>query len=193
MRKKGSKSTKNSRGELIIAGLGGMGVLSAGQVLLEAAFQQFKYVSYTPTYGFAKRGGLCQCTVIFSDKEITSPLIEQVQTVMFLDSSQFETFEPRVRPGGIIIAEKASMYAERGRKDYKLYELPGLEIAVSMGASQVNNFIMLGAYAAITGAVSPALIEAELDRRYGKDKKVYERNLNAFKRGLELGRSAEGT
>ncbi len=48
------KQTKNSRGELIIAGLGGMGVLSAGQVLLEAAFQQFKYVSYTPTYGFAK-------------------------------------------------------------------------------------------------------------------------------------------
>jgi 2-oxoglutarate ferredoxin oxidoreductase subunit gamma len=183
------KQSKNSRGELIIAGLGGMGVLSAGQVLLEAAFQQFKYVSYTPTYGFAKRGGLCQCTVIFSDKEITSPLVEQAQVVMFLDSSQFGTFEPRVRPGGIIIAEKASMYAERGRKDYKLYELPGLEIAVSMGSSQVNNFIMLGAYISITGAVSPEHIEEALNTRYSKDKKVFQRNLNAFKRGLEIGKS----
>jgi 2-oxoglutarate ferredoxin oxidoreductase subunit gamma len=185
------KQAKNSRGELIIAGLGGMGVLSAGQVLLEAAFQQFKHVAYTPTYGFAKRGGLCQCTVIFSDKEITSPLVEQVQTVMLLDSSQFGTFEPRVRPSGVVIAEKASMYAERERKDYKLYELPGLEIAVSMGSSQVNNFIMLGAYIAITGAVSPSLIEGELEKRYGTNQKVYERNLDAFKRGLELGQSAK--
>jgi len=50
---------------------------------------------------------------------------------------------------------------------------------------------MLGAYIAITEAVSSSLIEAELDRRYGKDKKVYERNLNAFKRGIELGQRAK--
>jgi 2-oxoglutarate ferredoxin oxidoreductase subunit gamma len=185
------KRAKNARGELIIAGLGGMGVLSAGQVLLEAAFKEFPYVSYTPTYGFAKRGGLCQCTVVFSNRQITSPLVEQAQSVMLLDSSQFTTFEPRVRPGGTVIAEKASLYDERSRKDYKLYELPGLEIAVSMGSSQVNNFIMLGAYVAITGAVPPALIRAALDRKYGNARKVYERNLNAFERGLELGQSAK--
>jgi 2-oxoglutarate ferredoxin oxidoreductase subunit gamma len=181
--------TRSSRGELIIAGLGGMGVLSAGQVLLEAAFQQYQNVSYTPTYGFAKRGGLCQCTVIFSDSKIISPLVEQAQAVMLLDSSQFSTFEPRVRPGGVVIAEKASMFAERERKDYKLYELPGLEIAVSMGSSQVNNFIMLGAYISITGAVSPEHIEEALNARYGKDEKVLQRNLIAFKRGLEIGKS----
>jgi 2-oxoglutarate ferredoxin oxidoreductase subunit gamma len=181
---------KNSRGELIIAGLGGMGVLSAGQVLLEAAFQQYKHVSYTPTYGFAKRGGLCQCTVIFSNDKIASPLVEQAQAVMLLDSSQFATFEPRVHRGGVVIAEKASMFSERCREDYKLYTLPGLEIAVSMGSSVVNNFIMLGAYISITGAVSPERIEEALNTRYGKDKKVFQRNLNAFKRGLEIGKSA---
>jgi len=192
MATRGSKRQPGaSRGELIIAGLGGMGVLSAGQVLLEAAFKEFPYVSYTPTYGFAKRGGLCQCTVIFSNRQITSPLVEQAQAVMLLDSSQFTTFEPRVRPGGTVIAEKASLHDERSRKDYKLYELPGLEIAVSMGSSQVNNFIMLGAYVAITGAVSAAHIRAELDRKYGNAMKVYERNLNAFERGLELGQSAK--
>ncbi len=174
---------------MIIAGLGGMGVLSAGQILLEAAFREYKNVSYAPTYGFAKRGGLCQCTVIYSNEKIASPLVEQANAVMLLDSSQFATFEPRVKPGGIMIAEKASFFADRGIDDYRLFVLPGLEIAVAMGSSVVNNFIMLGAYVSITGAVSPEHIEEALNARYINDQKVFQRNLNAFKRGLEIGRS----
>jgi 2-oxoglutarate ferredoxin oxidoreductase subunit gamma len=180
--------TRSSRGELIIAGLGGMGVLSAGQILLEAAFQQYKNVSYAPTYGFAKRGGLCQCTVIYSNEKIASPLVEQAHAVMLLDSSQFATFEPRVKPDGIIIAEKASFFADRSRDDYRLFVLPGLEIAVGMGSSVVNNFIMLGAYVSITGAVSVEHIEEALNTRYRNDQKVFQRNLSAFRRGLEIGK-----
>jgi len=182
---------KMSRGEVIMAGIGGMGVLVAGAVLAEAAFQRYEHVSYAPAYGFAKRGGLCQCTVVFSNEKISSPLLDQAQVVMLLDSSQFGTLEPRVRPGGLIIAEKAGLTAERGREDYKLHALPGMEIAISMGSSVVNNLILLGAYVAITGSVSPELIEEELRRRYADNEKVLARNLDAFGRGVALGRTVE--
>ncbi len=185
------EQAKMSRGEVIMAGIGGMGVLVAGSVLVEAAFQRYEHVSYAPAYGFAKRGGLCQCTVIFSKEKISSPLLDQAQVVMLLDSSQFGALEPRVRPGGLIIAEKAGLSAERGREDYQLYAVPGMEIAVGMGSTVINNLILLGAYVAITGSVPPELIEAELRKRYKDNEKVLVKNLDAFGRGLELGKSAK--
>jgi len=183
------KQDKIARSEVFMAGIGGMGVLVSGQVLLEAAFHSHEYVSYIASYGFARRGGLCECTVIFSDEKIASPVLGQAQVVMLLDSAQFKGFEHRVRPNGLIIAEKAGLSADKGREDYKLYALPCLEIAVSMGSSLVKNLIMLGAYVSLTGAVSPEHIDGELRRRYEDNDKVLERNLDAFRRGVELGKS----
>lgn len=168
-----------------------MGVLSAGQVLSRSAFQTYNHVSYAPTYGFAMRGGLCQCTVIFSNEKIASPLLDQAQTVMLLDSSQFGALEPRVRSGGTMIADSAGLCAERERNDYKLYALPAVETAVSMGASLVRNFILLGSYIAIVQPVSAELIEAEINRKYKNNEKMLEGNLEAFRRGLELGKKAK--
>ena len=177
------------RSEVIIAGIGGMGVLVAGQVLLNSAFKMYKNVSYVPTYGFAKRGGLCQATVIFSDEKITSPLVNQAQTVLLLDSGQYTGFEPRVRPGGFMVAEQTGLNPERTRDDFKLYALPGLEIAVELGSTQVNNLILLGAYINILGAIPEEIVEGELRKKYENNEKVLARNLEAFKRGIELGRS----
>ena len=55
--------------ELIIAGLGGMGVLSAGNILATAALKKYKYASWLPGYGSEKRGGLCECTMVISDED----------------------------------------------------------------------------------------------------------------------------
>jgi 2-oxoglutarate ferredoxin oxidoreductase subunit gamma len=177
------------RNEVLMAGIGGMGVLVSGQVLLEAASQRYEYVSYVSSYGFARRGGLCECTVIISDEKIASPLLDQAEVVMLLDSSQFPSFEHRVRPQGFIIADTAGLTAERRREYYKLYALPFLETATNMGSILGKNLIMLGAYIAITSAISPELIEHELQKRYQDNDKVLTRNLAAFMRGVELVKS----
>jgi 2-oxoglutarate ferredoxin oxidoreductase subunit gamma len=108
---------------------------------------------------------------------------------MLLDSSQFAGFEPRVRPGGIIVADTAGLSAERNREDYTLHTLPCLDIAQSMGSILSKNQIMLGAFVVITGAVPPELIEDVLNERFKAKEKVREQNLAAFRRGVELGRS----
>ena len=59
-----------------------------------------------------------------------------------------------------------------------------------MGSILGKNLIMLGAYTAITGAIPTELVERELQRRYQDKEKVLTQNLNAFRRGVELGRSA---
>ena len=182
------KQNGKARNEVLMAGIGGMGVLSAGQVLLESAANRYKHVTFISSYGFARRGGLCECTVIISDDKIASPILDQAQVVILLDSSQFPAFEHRVRPGGIIIADTAGLEAARHRDDYKLYALPFLETAKGMGSILGKNLMVLGAYVVLTGAVSPGLIEEELRARYKGNEKVLQQNLAAFQRGVELGR-----
>ncbi len=185
------QQSQNSKHEIIMAGLGGMGVLVAGQVITWAASKQYKFVTYTPSYGSARRGGNCECSVIFSNERIASPLLDQLQTAMIFDSAQFKAFETRVRPGGIVIAEKAGLVAKRTREDYRLIEFPGLETAASLGEGLMTNMIMVGFYVAITGALRLDIIESELNSRFKGNPKMLARNMAAFNRGLELGKTAK--
>jgi len=178
-----------SRVEVLIAGLGGMGVLTAGQLLASAALQAYRHVSYLPSYMEAMRGGLCECTVIFSDNDIASPILDQAASVMILDGSQFKAFESRVRPGGVIIVESAGLREEAQRKDFKLITVSGLEIAVSMGSSLVNNLILLGIYAGLVKSISAELVEEQLEKRYGPREALLKQNREAFRRGLELAKA----
>jgi Pyruvate/2-oxoacid:ferredoxin oxidoreductase gamma subunit len=53
--------------EIIIAGFGGQGVLSMGQILCYSGVMQNKEVSWMPSYGPEMRGGTANCTAIISD------------------------------------------------------------------------------------------------------------------------------
>jgi 2-oxoglutarate ferredoxin oxidoreductase subunit gamma len=174
--------------ELIIAGLGGMGVLSAGNILATAALKKYRYTSWLPGYGAEKRGGLCECTMVISDEEIASPILDQAQTVLLLDSSQAAGFANRVRPGGMMIVESTGLAYEPERKDFRFLPVSGLEKAMEMGSSVVNNLIMLGVYTELARPLPPELIEEELERRYGDKGSVLDLNKQAFHRGLEMGR-----
>lgn len=180
-----------SKRDVIIAGLGGMGVLSAGHILSCVALNQYRYVSNLPSYAVEKRGGLCECTVIFSNEDIASPIIYRAQTVIVLAGSQLETFEPRVLPGGMMLVESSGLDDRHEAKDYKLIKVPGLEIAISLGIGQINNLILLGAYIGVIDEIPPELIEQELGRRFEKNKVVLEKNQKAFEQGVEWGRTIE--
>ena len=179
----------NSQGEVIIVGIGGMGVLLAGQVLAYASMNRYKYVSWLPSYFAAMRGGLCECSMAYSDDEILSPILDQADAAIILDSSQYKAFEPRVKPGGLIIVEASGMKDEKSRDDIKLVLVPGLEAAVKLGAMQANNLILLGVYVTKTKTISPDLIEQELDRRFKGKEAVLKQNKEAFRAGLKMANS----
>ena len=175
------------RNEVMMSGIGGMGVLMAGKLLASAALEKYRHVSWLPSYGVEKRGGLCECTVIFSDKKISSPLIDQARTLVVFAASQFKAFEQRVRPGGIILVDSAGQECEQERTDYELLNVPGMEIAHSMGEPQVINLVLLGAYIGATNAIPVEIVEGELEKKLGADKTLRERNRTAFRQGVELG------
>ena len=183
------QTDKPSRYELIIAGLGGMGVLAAGRLLASAAARVYEHISWVPSYATERRGGLVECTVVLSHHEIASPILSRAQTVMLLDSSQLKAFESRVRPKGLVIVESASLKDEPGKTNFRLLPVSGLEVAMGIGGIIVNNLILLGVYVELIKPLPPDLIEEELDRRYGDRDAMLQRNREAFRRGLELGKT----
>ena len=172
--------------ELIMAGLGGMGVLVAGRLLARAALQRYQYVSWVPSYGHERRGGMSECTTILSGREIASPILDQAQTVILLDSSQLKVYEGRVRPNGLLIAEKASLKDRPERTDIRLLAVSGLEIAMGMGGVLLNSLILLGFYIQMARPLPAELVQEELDRLYSDKQATLKRNKDAFRQGLEL-------
>ena len=59
--------------EIICAGFGGQGVLTAGMLLINAGMEQDKNVLFYPSYGSEMRGGTANCTVKVSEKADRQP------------------------------------------------------------------------------------------------------------------------
>jgi len=174
------------RHDLIIAGIGGRGALTIGQVLAQAAISRYKHILWYPSYTTARRGAPADATIIFSDEEITSPLVFQAQTLVIVESSRLKPFEHRVKPGGWIFIETFGLKEKVERKDVSVIEIPGIEMAAKLGDTQVGNFILLGVYAAATKVISTELIREEIERRFQSNERMLLLNSKAFEEGLRL-------
>jgi 2-oxoglutarate ferredoxin oxidoreductase subunit gamma len=137
---------KSMTQEIIIAGFGGQGVLSMGQIIAYAAMEGNKEVSWMPSYGPEMRGGTANCTVIVSASRISSPIITKFDTAIILNQPSIEKFENAVKPGGILIYEKSTILHPPARKNIEVLAIPGLEEAQKLKSKQVANMVLLGAY-----------------------------------------------
>jgi len=89
--------------EIIIAGFGGQGVLSMGQLLTYAGMLEGKHVAWYPSYGPEMRGGTANCGVTVSDKEISCPLVSEPTTAIVMNRPSLDKFEPTVKPDGLLL------------------------------------------------------------------------------------------
>ncbi|MDP4156118.1 MAG: 2-oxoacid:acceptor oxidoreductase family protein, partial [Bacillota bacterium] len=81
--------------EIIIAGFGGQGVMSMGQLLAYAGMLEGKHVSWLPSYGPEQRGGTANCAIVVSDEPVGSPVVSRPSTAIILNNPSFEKFEPK--------------------------------------------------------------------------------------------------
>lgn len=173
------------RYDVIMTGVGGRGVLTAGLLLAQAALPKFKHILWFPSYQAAMRGGPCECSVILSDERVYSPILSKTQSLIVIDTSQFQDFISRVLPGGVIITETEGLHTNSVSAEIKLYKVPAMSLAVKQGDIQGSNFILLGAYLEATGSLPLSMVEQELQKRFGNKKKVLEANINALREGAK--------
>lgn len=174
------------RYDVIMTGVGGKGVLTAGLLLAQVGMNQYKNVLWFPSYQAAMRGGPCECTVVLSDDDIASPILSQTQTLIVMDATQLKDFQDRVKPGGLLLTEKAGHKEKIGRSDVKVVQIPAVELAINMGDGQASNLILLGAYIQLTGAISLSVMEKELEKRFATKQKALALNKKALNEGARL-------
>jgi 2-oxoglutarate ferredoxin oxidoreductase subunit gamma len=132
--------------EIIIAGFGGQGVLSMGQIISYSAMKEQKEVSWMPAYGPEMRGGTANCIVIVSTKKVSSPIVTMFDSAIILNQPSLDKFESKVKPGGLLLCEESTIITPSTRTDIEILTMPAVAEAVKMGKRQIANMILLGAF-----------------------------------------------
>jgi indolepyruvate ferredoxin oxidoreductase, beta subunit len=89
---------------VVIAGLGGQGVLKASDIVAEAAFRAGFDVKKSEIHGMSQRGGSVASDVRFGP-EVFSPMVSagEADFLVLLDADQLEANRAHLRPGGVLI------------------------------------------------------------------------------------------
>lgn len=160
MNKEGT--TMQNAHEIVIAGFGGQGVLSLGQILAYSAMIEGKEVSWMPSYGPEMRGGTANCIVIVSPSRISSPIISRFDSAIILNQPSMEKFEPLVKPGGFLLYETSTVLHPPARTDLEILPVPAIREADNLKKKQVANMILLGAFLARRPVIERTHIMAAL-------------------------------
>jgi len=93
---------------VIIAGLGGQGVLKASDILSDAAFRAGRDVKKSEIHGMAQRGGSVSSDVRFGG-EVLSPMVPagEADYLVVLEATQVEPNRHMLREGGVMITPSA--------------------------------------------------------------------------------------
>jgi len=150
--------------EIIISGFGGQGVLSMGKILAYSGLMEDKEVTWMPAYGPEQRGGTANVTVIVSDERISSPILSKYDIAIVLNQPSLEKFEPKIKPGGILIYDGFGIINPPTRKDITVYRIDAMDKAAEMKNSKVFNMIILGGLLKVAPVVSTKGVEKALKK-----------------------------
>lgn len=173
--------------EILLAGFGGQGILFAGKMLAKAAMHDDKNVSWLPSYGPEMRGGSANCSVIISDKEIGSPIINRPDLLIAFNIPSFEKFTPQIKEGGMLIANSTLISEKCARKDINAYYIPATQMASDNGLDGGANVIILGYLLKLTKLFDfDEFVELVVGGIPATKAKLIENNKKALKLGYDF-------
>lgn len=173
--------------KVIMAGFGGQGIMSIGQMLAYAGMSENKSVTWLPSYGPEMRGGTANCHVIVSDRDVASPVVNEASAAIIMNKPSLFKFQKQVGKDGFLLINSSLIDVKSDSSDVHTYYIPANEIALELGNIKIANMVMLGAFINLTKVVSmDAVIEA-LKKVLGKAKaNLVSINIEALMKGADL-------
>jgi 2-oxoglutarate ferredoxin oxidoreductase subunit gamma len=172
---------------ILIAGFGGQGIMSMGQMLCYGGMLEGSEVSWLPSYGPEMRGGSAYCMVIVSDKPVDSPVFSHAANMLAMNLPSLDKFEQSVVPGGRLLINSSIIERKATRTDINVYYIPANDIAAELGNSRVAGMVMLGAFLKLSGALSHESLLGALKKVLGERKAdMIPINRAALERGAAL-------
>ncbi len=174
--------------QLRFTGVGGQGVLLAGEILAEAKnHQETGFAVKAATYTSQVRGGPTKVDIVFDDEEILFPYADEGEIEYMLSTAQksYELYKQGVKEGSIIVVEpKLVKPSEEDQKKWKILPIPIIETAKEeVGNVLTQSVVALGITIALTEIVpKEEAIEAMLKKVPAKMQDV---NKKAFEIGFQ--------
>ncbi|OGP70568.1 MAG: hypothetical protein A2W09_06345 [Deltaproteobacteria bacterium RBG_16_50_11] len=179
------------RQKILIAGIGGRGVLLASNLLLKCAFRKRMPVLSSDEYGMSQRGGSVVSHIKVGDFQ--SPLIGKGEADVMLAFEKTEGYKNLsfLKEGGLFIFNSPSSSIEPvelrkalEKKNIRTFVVDADRMALEMGYPLGVNMILLGTFSAF----SEDLFEKEALRQCilrKSKKKGLDMNLKAFEKGYQ--------
>jgi len=185
--------------DIILAGVGGQGILSIAAILGEAALSDNLFLKQAETHGMSQRGGAVYSHLRISDKEISSDLIPSGSAELILSVEPMESLRylPYLSSKGYLVTnttpfENIVNYPDIDKIIAEVKKLPRSiaidadKIAEDIGNKRVSNVVILGAATPFI-QISTEKIENGIKSIFGKKgDKIVELNLKAFRAGREF-------
>jgi indolepyruvate ferredoxin oxidoreductase beta subunit len=187
--------------DLILAGVGGQGILSIAAIVARAALQRGLRLKQSEVHGMAQRGGAVQAHLRLSDQPIHSDMIPLGAADLILAVEPLEALRylPWLKADGWLIANSRTfenianyppidelLAAIRALPHQVLFDADAL--AVDHGTRQAMNIALLGAAAPFLALPEESLAEAIRAQFGRKGEAVVAGNLKVFAAGRELSR-----
>jgi len=187
------------KSDIILAGVGGQGIISIAAIIGMAALENKLYLKQAEVHGMSQRGGAVQSNLRISDKPVASDLIPKGSANLILSVEPMEALRylPFLAHSGYLVTNTTPFinipdYPEMDALLAEIKKIPhhialnADEIAAEVGTKRASNIVMLGAATPFID-ISIESFEIGIQKIFqSKGDKIIQTNIEALKAGRDF-------
>lgn len=190
--------------DIVLAGVGGQGILSIATILGTAALEENMHIKQAEVHGMSQRGGDVQSNLRISEDPIASDLIPLggADLIVSLEPMEALRYLPYLKHEGWVVTnttpfinienypETAVLEAEMAKHDHVVaFDMD--QMAKKLGSPRSSNMVLLGAASPFIH-IATDKIEDGIRKMFGaKGEKIVETNIKAFRVGREYSQNLQ--
>jgi indolepyruvate ferredoxin oxidoreductase beta subunit len=195
---------------ILVVGVGGQGVMTATEILAEAAIALGHDVKKTEVAGMAQRGGVVSSHLRFGPKVLSPQIAPGTADILLaFEAAEGMRWRHMMRPEALALINTGNLappVVELGLFEYpadpvgemrksgaRVFSFDASAIANGLGDIRLGNTVMLGAIADHLPFSAETLEQCVLQRFARKGEKVIELNRQAFSAGRAAAAEAQKT
>lgn len=193
-----NKKLKTMKTDIVLAGVGGQGILSIATILGSAALKEDLFLKQAEVHGMSQRGGDVQSNLRLSDKPIASDLIPLggADLIVSLEPMEAMRYLSYLKPEGWIVTNTTpfinienyptaeELEKELASKDHVIaFDMDAM--AKEVASQRSSNMVLLGAASPFIEIESEKIEDGIKSVFASKGEKIVEMNVKAFRAGRE--------